>query len=642
MQLRRVPQPTARLREAVAPTWLIEAMRPRRVPVPWALMIRAALAVTVPLAAAFVTHRIALGLLPAIGGLSASVVDIGGPYPVRFRRVGCATGIGGTVGLTVGGLIHGQGWVAVVVLVLAAGASALLSATGSTASVAGLQLLVYATLGTGPLGALRPWWHAPLLFLAGAAWAMLLILPGWILFPHAAEQHSVADVYRTLARALQSAGTEHFAAARADLTRALNAAYDQLLSVRAASSGQDRRIMRLVALLIQSHLVVEAAVTVAQEGSPPPPAVTDAAGQLADAIQAGTAPPAIPPPWRSTPGAVALCDALAGAARLLTADQIPEAQQRLRRPGPRERLDDAIDKVRGGRLVQLSAIRLMVCIGVAAVLSEILPLQRSYWVVLTVAIVMKPDFGSVFARAIQRGLGTVAGAVLGAVILAAVPYGALLLVPVAVLTALLPYGRSRNYGLMSVFLTPLVVLLIDLPDRTGWQLAGARLADTLLGCAIVLVIGFAPWPSLWSAHLPGRFADTVSQVREYLEQALVQRSPGRRRMRRQAYRALSDLTAEFQRTLSEPPALSRRATVWWPALVGLEQVMDAATAVAVAADQGAPLPLPHDVRELEAALGALADAARSGARPPEPGDLPDSEPLRPVTDAVRRVQAVLG
>jgi uncharacterized membrane protein YccC len=158
----------------------------------------------------------------------------------------------------------------------------------------------------------------------------------------------------------------------------------------------------------------------------------------------------------------------------------------------------------------------------------------------------------------------------------------------------------------------------------------------------VLVIGFAPWPSLWSAHLPGRFADTVSRVREYLEQALVQRSPGRRRMRRQAYRALSDLTAEFQRTLSEPPALSRRATVWWPALVGLEQVMDAATAVAVAADQGAPLPPPHEVRELEAALGALVDAARSGARPPEPGDLPDSEPLRPVTDAVRRVQAVLG
>jgi uncharacterized membrane protein YccC len=639
--LRRIPQPTARLREAVAPAWLIEAVRPRQSPVPWDLMVRAALAVGVPLTAGFVTGRIALGLLPAMGGLSASVVDIGGPYPARIRRVGCATGLGGTAGLLIGSLIHGQGWVAVAVLVLVAGVSALMSAGGSTASVTGLQLIVYAALGTGPLGALRPLWHTPLLFLAGAAWAILLILPGWILFPHAAEQRSVAEVYRAVARELRTAGTEEFAAARLGLTNALNAAYDQLRSVRASSSGRDRRLMRLVALLIQSHLLAEAGTTVALEGNRPPAEVSDAAGQLADAIQSGAAPPDIPPPWRPSAGAESLSDALAGAARLLTTDQIPAAQQRLSRPGPRERLDDAIDNVRSGRLIRLSAARLMVCVGVAAVMSEILPLQRSYWVVLTVAIVMKPDFGSVFTRAIQRGLGTVVGAAGGAVIVAAVPYGPLLLIPVAVFAGLLPYGRSRNYGLMSVFLTPLVVLLIDLPNHTGWHLAEARLIDTLLGCGIALVIGYAPWPTVWTAHLPGQFADTVSSICEYLEQALVERSSERYRLRRRAYRALSDLRAEFQRTLSEPAALSRRATTWWPAVVGLEQVMDAITAAAVAADHGAALPEPDDVHALEAALRGLAEAVRSGTKTPEPEELPAGQDLSSVTDAVRRVQAVL-
>jgi Fusaric acid resistance protein-like len=38
---------------------------------------------------------------------------------------------------------------------------------------------------------------------------------------------------------------------------------------------------------------------------------------------------------------------------------------------------------------------------------EVLPPQRSYWVPLTAAIVLKPDYGSVFARALQRGFGTV-------------------------------------------------------------------------------------------------------------------------------------------------------------------------------------------------------------------------------------------
>ncbi len=287
----------------------------------------------------------------------------------------------------------------------------------------------------------------------------------------------------------------------------------------------------------------------------------------------------------------------------------------------------------------------MACIGVAALLTEVLPLQRSYWVILTVAIVLKPDLGLVFSRAVQRGAGTIVGAVLGAVILAAVPYGALLLVPAAVLAALLPYGRSRNYGLMSTFLTPLVVLLIDLPSNTGWPLAAARLLDTLLGCGIVLVIGYAPWPMSWYAHLPGQFASTVSVVSEYLEHALVARSPGRSpgrsRLRRRAYRALSDLRAEFQRTLSEPPAAGRRATVWWPAVVGLEQLMDTVTATAVAADHDAPLPPPTCIQELTGILRRIAADVRSGTQHPEPAAPPAPRCAGPVTDAVLRVQAAL-
>jgi uncharacterized membrane protein YccC len=149
----------------------------------------------------------------------------------------------------------------------------------------------------------------------------------------------------------------------------------------------------------------------------------------------------------------------------------------------------------------------MACMGAAGVVSEVLPLQRSYWVALTVAIVFKPDYGSVFARALQRGIGTVVGAVAGAVLLALV-HGAWLLIPFAVLAALLPFGRSRNYGLLATFLTPLVVVLID----------------TLIGCAIVLLIGFAPWPMSWYSHLPRQYARAALDVCRYLEEAL---GPGR-------------------------------------------------------------------------------------------------------------------
>ena len=155
------------------------------------------------------------------------------------------------------------------------------------------------------------------------------------------------------------------------------------------------------------------------------------------------------------------------------------------------------------------------------------------------------------------------------------------------------------------------------------------------------MIGYAPWPMSWYAHLPAQFATTVGDVCAYMEQALVERSPSRYRLRRRAYRALSDLRAEFQRTMSEPPAVSRRATTWWPAVVGLEEVVDAVTAAAVGADHGVAPPAPEQVRELIARLESVADAERSGTRPPEPASPAPGERLSPVAEAVRRVQAAL-
>ncbi len=130
--------------------------------------------------------------------------------------------------------------------------------------------------------------------------------------------------------------------------------------------------------------------------------------------------------------------------------------------------------------------------------------------------------------------------------LRALPGGPLLLIPMAVLAAGLPFGRSRNFGLMATFLTPLVVVLIDVLTPTGWRLAGERLIDTLLGCAIVLLIGYAPWPMSWHSHLPRQFPAGRAQAADVP-------GPARRSLlRRKASRALADLRAEYQRAMSEP------------------------------------------------------------------------------------------
>jgi uncharacterized membrane protein YccC len=679
----------------VVPEWLAEVVRPKKAPVPWGTMARAVFAVWVPMAVAFGTGRRELALLPALGALLSISIDNGGPYWDRVKRIGGAAIFGGAPGLLIGTLIYGRGWVAVVVVVVVAGVSAVLARLGGIGSVTGLQLFVYSTLGLGPLGALRPWWHTALEWGVGVAWALLLLLPGFLLAPRSAERKAVAAVYHAIAADLRAIGTPGSVATHQALATALNGAYDAMLTGRASASGRSRRDMQLMAVLNVSHTLVEATSALRATGEHVPPWVTDTVDRLADAVldehgpgagilgtggsrrRRGRRPPGpealpmVPPEWSPSPGALALRDGMVSLERVISGnwsppsapaggDDSPSLRARLR-----GRLLHLGELLAGGRIAWEYTLRLMLCTGVAAVLSEVLPLQRSYWLVLTVGIILKPDYGSVFARAMQRAIGTVVGAVLGAAILAIVPFGPWLLVPFGVFAALLPYARARNFGLVSTFLTPLVVLLIDLLDQSGWRLAEARLIDTVLASAVVLVVGYAPWPSAWQAHLPGQFAEAVRAVCAYMDEALVPPADGQAaqvpagtpagvpaparaglpawpsQLRRRAFRALSNLRTEFQRTMSEPTAVSRRASAWWPALVGLEEVMDAVTATAVALSRGATPPSAAAVHQVSGALRAVADAIETGTVPRPGGSLPADPQLEPVTDAVRSVLSTL-
>ena len=681
--------------DGVVPDWLADVMRPKKVPPPWRTMMRAVLAIWVPLAIGLLTGHLVIGLLPAMGGLMSTMIDTGGPFRARVRRVGTAAVFGGALGLAIGSLIHGHGWVAVVAIVGVAGVSSVLSRLGGVGSVTGLQLLIYSSLGLGPLGELHPWWHTALEFGVGVVWALLLLVPGWLASPRAVEQRLIAAVYHRSTDVLRTIGTEGVVAARRNATAALNEAYDALLTARrSATGGRSERTMRLVAILNVSHQMAEAAIELLHEGERPPPSVIDTIDRLADAITdrpsrlfpAGyerlvprrssvTALPAIPPPWSTSPGALALRESMVTLCRVISGNWTSPATPADDRRASivtriRVRAESVVDALLGGWVEWTFTIRLMICTGVAAVISEVAPIARSYWVVLTVVIILKPDFGSVFARALQRAIGTVVGAVLGAAILAVVPYGPWLLLPFGLLAALLPYGQARNFGMSATFLTPLVVLLIDLLTESGWRLAGDRAIDTLLGSAIVLLFGYAPWPVSWQAHLPGQFASTLRTVSSYMTEALVTaweddtrgargargvvppgdnrpsrteqpptRPAPRSTLRRQAFRSLSNVRAEFQRTMSEPERIRRRASAWWPALVGLEEVLDAVTTTAFAISRGAPRPDPKSVHQIAGTLRAVADAVEAGITPTV-RPLPSDPELQPVTDAVRSVLVV--
>jgi hypothetical protein len=135
-----------------------------------------------------------------------------------------------------------------------------------------------------------------------------------------------------------------------------------------------------------------------------------------------------------------------------------------------------------------------------------LRLPRDYWVLLTIVVVMRSSLRSTLERMSSRIVGTVVGAAIGgAVTLLLLPSWALVACLVGFMGATVAVQRA-NYLLYALFLTPFVVVLLNLlQPAADLTTALDRIVDTLVGGALggvsaIVVWGVRERPR--SAHLP--------------------------------------------------------------------------------------------------------------------------------------------
>ncbi|GAB2736777.1 FUSC family protein [Kitasatospora kifunensis] len=639
----------------VPPAWLVRTLRPQPTPVPKAAALRAAVGMGLPVAVGAAVGQSADGALVAMGALGAVLGDTADAYRLRVFNIAVPQ-LFAAAGLALGEQVHGHGWAAVAALTGLALVAGMMSTIGAVSSAAGLNVLLMAVIGAG-LPFPPPWWRGPGLILLGAGLILAMALLAWPARSGVPERAAVAQAYQETANLLDAAGGADWSEARARLTRALDHAYDLLLSRRALAPGRSRGMSRLIALLNAVTPLVETAPAVHAAGGHLGAQLAAEVRRIAAAVANRTP---LPPPAADGASATASAGPVerAAAAAVLHAHEVLAGAYEDPAAAPVPHPAPLLVRMRERtREVLLSAdswhygLRLALCLGLAQTLVSIVAVPRSYWVPLTVTFVLKPDFGSVFSRAVLRALGTVVGLVLAAAVLETVPRGGWEAPVVAVLAAALPVVSRRSYGLQTVVITPLILILSDLLSHQGVHLLVPRLLDSLLGCAIVLVAGYALWPESWHSRVGARLADAVDDVARYLECAFTgggadasfaSSPPGagppagpssRAKLRRRLYRDLAGLRTEFQRALGEPPPMGARAAAWWPLLVAVERVIDAGTAAAVQTAQGAQPPQPAEVAAVAADLRALATAIRGGGA--------DIAPLREVTEggalaAVRR------
>ncbi|MFF1693432.1 FUSC family protein [Streptomyces sp. NPDC058257] len=598
------------------PPWLVRTLKPQPAPIPWAAVARASIALALPLLVGLAAGQPAYGALASMGALSGVIGDTADAYRMRILNIAVPQ-LFGAIGVTIGSLVFGHGWVAVGVVTLVALVSGMMSTIGAVASVSGLLLLLNSVVGAG-LPMPGEWWLAPALMTGGGLLVLTLALLAWPLRSGIPERAAVAATYRGVAALLEAAGTERYDDARAAVTTSLNHSYDLVLARRTRAHGRNPDLVRLVAQLNAITPVIEAAPAAHQCGVPMPPEFPAQVRRLADAVagRAATpiADPDLPPP--SDPSADAVDHALRHVAELLNDSDphgIVNVDDGLGRPAALR-----VRARRAARNVVLSSaswrygLRLALCIGIAQSLVSLIEVPRSYWVALTVTFVLKPDFGSVFSRAVLRALGTAAGLVVAAAVLSQVPRGWWDVPVMMVLAALIPAFTPRGYGYQTAAITPVILLLSDVLNHQGFGLVVPRLVDSLIGCGISLVAGYLLWPESWHTRIGDRLADAVADTASYVESAFgtAVDAAARARMRRGLYRDMSVIRTEFQRALTEPPPMGARAAAWWPLVIAVERIVDATTAARVRIGHGAGEPTLTEVGEIARQLRELADGLR--------------------------------
>lgn len=618
----------ARHHPLAPPSWLLNGLKPSAAPIPWAAVARASVAMSVPLAVGFALDEPEYGALASMGALAGVIGDTADAYRMRVLNIAVPQ-LFGAVGVALGTLVYGHGWLAVGALTLIALVSGMISSIGTVASVSGLLLLLNAVIGAGlPLP--EPWWTAPLLLSAGGLFVLALSLLGWPL------RHAAAGAHRR-GRHLPDPGRRPGGRrlTRRPLRRtpaAGHPGHQPRLRPRARPPGPGARAQSLPG----------AAAGPAQRGDPagggrarrPParpaaaPEIPAAVRDLADAVEEGrTGTPVLELPAAHTPAERAVDAALRHAAKTvyIARPDLDNVDDRLGRPAAlRVRARRAVRDMVLSRASWRYGLRLALCIGIAQSLVSVIEFERSYWVALTVTFVLKPDFGSVFSRAVLRALGTAGGLVVAAAVLSEVPRGWWDVPVMVVLAGLIPAFSVKGYAFQTAAITPVILLLSDLLNHQGFDLIRPRLVDSLIGCAITLVAGYLLWPESWHTRIGDRLADTVDDAARYVERAFAPVADGaahaaartaRLQARRRIYRDLSGVRSEFQRALTEPPPTGARAAAWWPLVVAVERIVDATTAARVRVNHGATPPPAEEVESIARQLRELAVRVRSSSIP---------------------------
>src|SRR5690348_13311549 len=608
--------------------------------VPVTVALRNTAAIVLPLLVGALTDHLFAGLGISAGALNTMFADQPGPYRLRLRRM-LLTAIAAGIAAFAGAVL-GQWPVALLFAAASWGfGAALLVAVDAHLTRVGLtSLILLVVLGAEPQ-TVADAIPVGLLIFAGGLLQTLFAIAAWPLQRYRPERIALAQGFRGLADfahtdvdgdlatalppSLNDLQALLFGAGRArgraveafrvlaELSERIRLELFALASQQAACEQPEIRATLASARSAAAEVLTTIASALEQATPPASAAALDAYAQATARIE-------------SAPSSV---DAeIANARTAALGGQLRAAVRNTDTAGSRGEIRALRSELRLPRALQSNnpfltlranlrvsspafrhAIRCSACVAIALALANALPLSRGYWMPMTVAIVLKPDFGATWRYGLLRVAGTLGGLLLTTAVLHFDGVGDFW-TSLALMTVLCFAFRelaSVHYGIAVVCLTGTVVILLSFYGIPAAESVLARSIDTALGSALAL-LAYLLWPTWERGREREVVAHMLDAYREYLMATLRGSTQARHDTRIEARAARSAAQASLDRLRSEPA--SRANAPRAEALVAqANRVVRAAMMLEATRSDGEPLSSPQADAFTSTCDAALREAA---------------------------------
>jgi uncharacterized membrane protein YccC len=207
------------------------------------------------------------------------------------------------------------------------------------------------------------------------------------------------------------------------------------------------------------------------------------------------------------------------------------------------------------------ALRLGVIGALGQTIATLLHLPRGYWITVTILFILKPNFGGTLQRAVLRLTGTVLGGLIAAALSLTIREEVILIAILPVFAFAALSVRPINYGLYTLGLTPMIMVMLDVGHTANWGTSFLRVLHTFIGGILAVVGGYLLFPIWEKQKLPGELTAVLKANADFLR-AILSQSPAEdkrerawRQLQGKAGLALANAATVGQRVLSEPTHL---------------------------------------------------------------------------------------